>query len=237
MSEPVSRSSARQGRPFYGDDAPNWTFAWVLRATLCRLALAIWRVKVRGIEILPTEGGAILCANHIALMDSLLLWCVRLPKQPHFVAKSELYKVSGTKGKLLAWLIDMVGGMPVERGTADRVMITRATDLLKRGEWIAIFPEGTRLKGSDREALGQAMGGAAYLALRADVPLIPIGIAGTDKIMPPGARFPRFPRVSFVFGEPLFPDAFEGGRKERTTAMTEELMQAIKALRGEARAQ
>jgi len=235
MTRHTLKSDVRQGRPFYGDDAPNWTFAWVLKATLCKLALVAWRVKVIGAEHLPREGGTLLCANHIALMDSLLLWCIRLPRQPHFVAKSELYNVSGTKGKLLAWIINMVGGMPVERGTADRAMITRATDLLTRGEWVAIFPEGTRKKDGDPEALGEAMGGAAYLAMRANAVLVPIGIAGTDQILPKGARLPRFPRVTYVFGEPIDPASFEGRRKEKVTAITDELMAAIRHLRDVAR--
>jgi 1-acyl-sn-glycerol-3-phosphate acyltransferase len=230
-----TKSALRRGKPFYGPHAPNWGFAWTIKATISRLALWVFRVRVQGIENLPTEGAAVLCANHIALMDSVLLWCVRLHKQPHFIAKSELYTVSGTKGRLLAWFIDMVGGMPVQRGTADRTMIANATDLLNAGEWLAIFPEGTRNKGADKEALGEAMGGAAYLAMRADAPLIPVGIDGTDRIFVKGAKLPRFPRITFAFGEPILPADFEGRRKQRMEAITAQVMASIREMRKRAR--
>ncbi|MCL2491624.1 MAG: 1-acyl-sn-glycerol-3-phosphate acyltransferase [Coriobacteriia bacterium] len=229
------KAELRRGLPFYGEEAPKWGLARFIKAGPARIVLALWRVRVIGAENLP-EGGAILSANHVSLLDSVIMWCTRLPKQPHFVAKSELYKVSGLKGRLLAWFIDSVGAMPVERGTADRLMINRATDLLKKGEWVAIFPEGTRVRGgSDPSAMGEALGGAAYLAQRTSVPIVPIGIAGTDEINVEGKVLPRFPQVTFLIGEPIYPDRFEGRRKEKVQKITDELMISIRRLRDEAR--
>jgi len=171
------------------------------------------------------------------MLDSVMLWCSQLPKQPHFVAKSELYNVSGTKGRLLGWFLDMVGAFPVERGTADRTMILQASDLLRGGEWVMIFPEGTRKKdGVVSAEMGEALGGAAYLAQRIGVPVIPIGIAGTEKIMVEGNKLPRFPRVTIVIGAPIDPAEFEGRRKEKVKHITDVLMEQIHELRDLARA-
>lgn len=223
------RASERRGKPFYGPDAPNWNFAWLVKATIGKLLLAVYRTRVVGIENLP-EGGYILSGNHVSYMDPALLWCVKYAKQPHFIAKSELFRID-----LIAWFLDHFGAMPVERGTADRLMITRATDLLKRDEVVAIFPEGTRVRGNDHESLGEAAGGVSFIALRANVPVVPVGIAGTDEIMPPGTRIPRFPRVTISIGEPIYPEQFEGGRKEVVEKMTAEVMTRIHEQRNDAR--
>jgi 1-acyl-sn-glycerol-3-phosphate acyltransferase len=90
---------------------------------------------------------------------------------------------------------------------------------------VGIFPEGTRR--FKRAEDDDARGGAAFIALRNEVPLLPVGIAGTDRIKPPGAKMFRFPKVVIAVGEPIDPAAFEGGRKERVEAITAELMRRI----------
>ena len=230
------KASQWRGKPFYGPDAPNWAFAWILKYGIAWMLPLLWRIRVIGKENLPA-GGAVLSCNHVSMMDSVLLWSLRLGKQPHFVAKSEIYKLKLGNWHWLGWILDMVGAMPVERGTADRTMINNSTDLLNAGEWVCIFPEGTRVRGGDdADAMGEALGGAAFLALRTGVPLVPIGIAGTERIMQEGKRLPRFPRVTYIIGTPIHPDQFEGKRKERVTDMTAALMQSIHALRDQARA-
>jgi 1-acyl-sn-glycerol-3-phosphate acyltransferase len=113
-------------------------------------------------------------------------------------------------------------------------MISTATELLTGGELVGMFPEGTRGQiGS--EVLGEAHQGVSFIALRADVPIVPVGIAGTDKALPRGAKLPRFPRVTIRFGEPIYPAEFEGGRKERMEAVTAELMARIAIERDKAR--
>lgn len=229
------KASQRRGKPFYGKDAPNWWFAWFIKYGPGQIIPLLWRIKVLDKEKLP-DGGCILSCNHVSMMDSVMLWCCRLGKQPHFVAKSELYHPHIGNWHWLGWLLDMFGAMPVERHTADRVMINHCTDLLKRGEWVCIFPEGTRKRDEDDDTrLGEALGGAAFLAQRTNVPIIPIGITGTEGIMVEGKRFPRFPQVTYLVGDPLYPDQFEGGRKERVSNMTNRLMRSIYALRDEAR--
>jgi len=230
------KASTRRGKPFYGPDAPNWWLMWGLKYAIAWILPVLFRIRVIGKENLPKDG-AILSANHISMMDSVLLFPLRLGKQPHFVAKSELYRLKIGSWHWLGWILDMVGAIPVERGTADRKMINQSTDLLNAGEWMCIFPEGTRKKdGEVSEEMTEALGGAAFLALRTDAPIVPIGIAGTDKVMPYGKRLPRFPRVTYVIGDPIYPDQFEGKRKEKVTNMTNALMEDIKQLRDTARA-
>lgn len=175
----------------------------------------------------PREG-AILAGNHVSYLDPALLWCA-VPRPVHFVAKAELWGTSW-----FGWLLDRLWAFPVERGSADRTMITTATGLLGHGELLGMFPEGTRgATGSDE--LGEAHGGVAFIAIRAGVPIVPVGIAGTDRALPKGSRIPRFPRVTISCGEPVYPETFTGGRKERMQAMTTELMNRIALEREKAR--
>jgi 1-acyl-sn-glycerol-3-phosphate acyltransferase len=156
------------------------------------------------------------------------LWSVT-PRPIHFVAKAELWEVSW-----LGWILDRLWAFPVRRGAADREMIATASRLLEGGDLLGMFPEGTRRRDHDDD-LGPAHGGVAFLALRAGVPVVPVGIAGTELALPAGAKFPRFVPVSIVVGEPILPDRFEGGRKERMEAMTVEIMKGIAQARDRAR--
>lgn len=216
-----------QGQPIAGPDAPAWRLARFLRATVGRLLLAAYRTRFVGAESVPGSG-AILAGNHASYLDPALLWC-GAPRPVHFVAKAELWRVGW-----LGWCLDRFWAIPVERGSADRAMISRATGFLSNGDLVGMFPEGTRgPSGSDD--LGDAHGGVAFIAMRAGVPIVPVGIAGTDKALPRGAKLPRFPRVVFSYGEPIHPDDFDGGRKERIEAMTAELMRRIALERDRAR--
>lgn len=219
-------SQTLRGKPWQGPDAPKWRFARFVRATVGRLLLALYRTRSSGWANVPS-GGAILAGNHVSYLDPALLWCLT-PRPTHFVAKIELWDTGW-----LGWALDHFWAFPVHRGAVDREMISTATTLLAGGELLGMFPEGTR--SSSGEELGEAHGGVAFLAIRAGVPVVPVGIAGTEKALPRGAKYPRLSRVRFVFGEPVYPEAFEGSRKERTEAMTAEIMRRIDAVRTEAR--
>lgn len=217
-----------RGRPVTGDDAPRWRLARLVRATIARILLAVYRTDASGWENVPA-GGAILAGNHVSHLDPALLWCAT-PRPAHFVAKAELWEI-----RWLGYLLDHFWAFPVRRASADREMIQTATALLQNGEVLGMFPEGTRKRDADPDALGEAHGGVAFLALRADVPVVPVGISGTERALPAGARVPRFPRITIRVGEPVWPSEFEGGRKERMDAMTGRIMERIAAIRDEAR--
>lgn len=199
----------------------------VVRATLGRGALAIYRTRLRGRENVPS-GGAVLAGNHVSYLDPVLIWS-GAPRPVHFMAKVELWKQ-----RLLGAALDRLLAFPVHRGAADRTALSRAHELLTSGQLVGIFPEGTRQSARDGR-LGEASEGVAFIALRAGVPVVPVGIAGTEKALPRGARVPRFPRVTIVFGEPVQPEWFgEGSRKERVDRMTHAVMERIARARAEA---
>jgi len=214
------------GAPISGPDAPGWWFARFLTVTLKPLLRFLFRMRTRGAENVPASGGYILAGNHVSYFDPILLWCV-IPHRTHFMARSELFDIP-----VVRWVIIRVWAFPVARGSADRAAITRATEMLSAGEPVGMFPEGTRKavgeSAEDAAALGEAHSGVAFIAMRAGVPVVPVGISGTEKVMPRGAKFPRLARVTVSIGKPVYPEEFtEGGRKERTAAMTAEIMRRI----------
>lgn len=196
----------------------SFALARIVRVTIGSALNALFRVQLVGAERIP-EGGVILAGNHLSYADPVLLWC-RSPRPVHFMARADLWEHD-----VIGWALDQFWAMPVKRGSADREALQRAGEYLKSGEPVGIFPEGTRkFKKADDE---DARGGAAFLAMRNEVPILPVGIAGTDRIKPPGAKWFRFPKVVMCVGEPIRPEDFEGGRKERVEAMTSELMRRI----------
>jgi len=196
-----------------------------VRATFGRLVLLLFRTRLEGAERIPA-GGALLAGNHVSYLDPVLLWCAS-PRKVHFMAKRELFE----RG-IVAWLLPRFWGFPVNRGEPDRTAIVTATELLRSGELVGVFPEGSRRDTESGEALGQAHGGAAFIALRAGTPIVPVGFSGTERAMPRGSRFPRFVRTRITVGEPIDPQAVapEAGRKERVEAVTAQMMAAIERL-------
>jgi 1-acyl-sn-glycerol-3-phosphate acyltransferase len=135
------------------------------------------------------------------------------------MAKSELWD-----SVVIGWLLDRFWAFPVKRGESDRAALTRAGAYLKSGEPVGVFPEGTR----NRDGEAEAQGGAAFLALRNGVPVVPVGIAGTERISPAGTHGIHFPKVVISFGAPIDPALIPaGGKKERVEMMTAEIMRRI----------
>jgi len=221
-------SADLRGKPMGGEGAPRWRLARFLRTFVAPFLVAAFRTRYLGAENIP-DGAVIFAGNHVSYLDPALMWA-GAPRRIHFVAKEELWSVGW-----LGWALDHLWAFPVRRATADREMISTATALLARGEAIGMFPEGTRSRDTSSDELGSPHGGVAFIALRAGVPVVPVGIAGTDKALPAGAKLPRFPRVTMLFGHAVRPEDFEGDRKERMEAMTVELMKRIAAARDAAR--
>jgi 1-acyl-sn-glycerol-3-phosphate acyltransferase len=196
----------------------SFWFAHVIRATAGALLAALFRTRVIGRSNMPATGGVVLAGNHISYADPILLWCCS-PRPVHFMAKSELWEST-----LFGTGLDYFWAFPVNRGEPDRVALTRAGEYLKAGEPVGIFPEGTR----NLDGRAEAQGGAAFIALRSRVPIVPVGIAGTERIMPAGSRLIRLPKVAISFGEAIDPEAFGGGRKERVEAITALVMRRIR---------
>lgn len=177
----------------------------------------IYRVRIEGKENIPTEGTYVVCANHKSLMDPPLLCCC-LPFPVRFMAKEELFR-----NKLFGGLLRAVGAFPIKRGKSDIGALKSAIRMLENQEHVAIFPEGTRSKG---DTLKRGKQGAALIAVKAGVNILPVGIEGDYKL---------FHRMTFRIGkvislEELFERKTTG---EELQAITDErIMPSIGALAG-----
>ncbi len=162
-------------------------------AVVCGTVAIPHKVIVVGAEKLPTSGAYVLCPSHRSMIDIPLVAFVTT-RRIRFFGKTELWKHAP-----LGALFDFMGGIPVERGTTDRRSIQMSLAALAGGEPLCIFPEGTRRNGPVIEDVFE---GAAYIALKAGVPLVPVGIGGTERIMR-GTRRYRPGRVAVVVGDPI----------------------------------
>jgi 1-acyl-sn-glycerol-3-phosphate acyltransferase len=173
---------------------------------ICRMA---FRLKVEGREHEPASGPLIVAGNHASLLDPPLIgMCLR--RQSAYMAKDDLFAVP-----ILGPWLRSIGSFPVRRGAADRTAIRRSLEVLKRGRVLVIFPEGTR---SVDGRLRDAEPGAAMIALRTGVPVLPAAVVNSYRILPKGARWPRFEQVTVRFGPLLDVPKVEGRLDHETLA-------------------
>ncbi|NBE84553.1 lysophospholipid acyltransferase family protein [Micromonospora rubida] len=202
------------------------------RLTVAPALRLAFRPTVEGLEHIPETGGAIFAGNHLSVADELFLGTV-VPRHLAFWAKSEYFKGTGPKGALSKFVLTGLGAIPVERagGRAALSAFDAAIPVLKAGDLVAVYPEGTR---SPDGRLYRGRTGAARLAVAAGVPIIPVGMVGTDRAQPIGTRVPRPGRADIVvrFGKPL---DFTGRPDDRTSLreMTDEVMGEIQKLTGQ----
>ena len=198
--------------------APRPSPVYMLVAALSwPFVYGVFRLRARGREHLP-DGGYVLAANHNSNFDP---WPLGLPLFPRrylrFMAKSELF---WTPFKQFAYAC---GAFPVRRGQADLEAIETATELCREGHIVVMFPEGTRRKkGLRKKYEARAHTGAARIALDANVPLVPVGIVGTD-------RLGRLAQLRVAYGPPIPLDDL-AGREDAPQVATERLMTAIDEL-------
>jgi 1-acyl-sn-glycerol-3-phosphate acyltransferase len=192
-----------------------------------------WRPKVEGLENIPQTGGAIFAGNHLSVADELFLGSV-VPRHLAFWAKSEYFQGTGLRGRFNRFIMEGLGAIRVERagGRAALTAFDGAIPVLKAGDSVAIYPEGTR---SPDGRLYRGRTGAARLAVAAGVPLIPVGVIGTDKVQPIGQPYPKpvgWGKVTIKFGKPI---DTEGRPDDRTSlrVLTDELMSEIQKLTGQ----
>ncbi len=195
----------------------------VVRTIVWLWCLLWFRVTVEGRELLPAHGAYIVAPVHRSNLDTPFASCITT-RRLRFMGKDSLWKV-----RQAAWFLSALGGFPVTRGTADREALKRCIEVLEGGEPLVVFPEGERKSGPIVQPL---FDGAAYLAIKCQVPIVPVGIGGSERAMPKGSKmiWPR--KVHVIVGQPLVPPATARGRAPRpeVSAMTAELRERLQAL-------
>jgi 1-acyl-sn-glycerol-3-phosphate acyltransferase len=165
------------------------------------------RMTINGREHVPKQGAFVLAPVHRSYVDTPIAGCVTT-RRLRFMGKDTMWK-----NRQFGWVLSALGAFPVTRGTADREALNRCIAVLEAGEPLVLFPEGERKSGPVVHPL---FDGAVYVAIRAGVPIVPVGIGGSEKVMPKKAKF-VFPRkVHVEVGAPIpAPQAPEGGRVPR----------------------
>jgi 1-acyl-sn-glycerol-3-phosphate acyltransferase len=205
-------------------------------AVIAPTAKLLWRPTISGSENVPAAGGVILASNHLSFIDSFAIPIVA-PRPVSFLAKSDYFTGTGVGGALRRGFFETINAIPVDRHSsrAAQESLDSALAVLRDGRAFGIYPEGTRSRDG---RLYKGRTGVAWLALTADVPVVPVGLRGTDEVQPVGSSFPRLgAHVTVRFGQPIRPDAYRdlpAGRARRQ--LTDEVMDAIAALTGQERA-
>ena len=201
---------------------------WIVKGLLTPFIRIFVRLRVEGREHVPRHGAVILACNHRSFLDSFFIPLV-VRRRVTFVAKAEYFDDPKT-----AWFFKSCGQIPIRRegGSASERALASATEVLRAGGVFAIYPEGTRTRDG---LLHRGHTGVARLALRCNVPIVPVGLIGTDDVQPVDSRFPKlFRRVVVNFGEPVDPARYAGREQDHMALreLTDEVMYEITQLSG-----
>jgi 1-acyl-sn-glycerol-3-phosphate acyltransferase len=180
--------------------------------------------EVVGAENVPRSGALIVCPNHSATLDPPMVPAFLPRRDSWSMAKSEYFK-----GGLVTWLFRHYHAFPVVRHTADRTALRTAFEILKSGQALIIYPEGTRVESG---MLAEPEPGAGFIAQKAGCPIVPVGLTGTRDCLPKGAWWPRRTQVSIKFGKPFMvparrPDGTRITREEASDAIMLEIAELL----------
>lgn len=187
------------------------TFYQFAKGVVAAVFFPLYRIEVKGKEHFPKDGAVLLCSNHIDNLDPPTVG-ISAPRQVHFMAKEELFRVP-----VLGGIVRKVGSFPVKRGLSDREALRKGLSVLKDGGVLGLFPEGTRSKDGK---LGKGLAGAGFFALRSNALVVPCAVIGTYK---------PFNKVRVFFGEPINLDSLRE-RKATAEEATEFIMSKIAEL-------
>jgi len=206
------------------------------RAFCLLLFRGLWRPVVVGRENIPAFGPVILASNHLSFIDSIVI-PLSVTRRVVFLAKAEYWEGRSPAAWPRRLFFATFDAVPLQRAQQRdaQASLDLARRVLDRGDAFGIYPEGTRSRDG---RLYRARTGVGWLSLAAGAPVVPVGLVGTDRVQPIGARFPRLHRVRVAFGEPVHPEAYTGlppGRARREIADT--VMDRIAALSGQERAE
>lgn len=176
-------------------------FYRVVRSLINWFCRIFWRTSVIGGERIPKSGSFILAPIHRSNIDTPLA-CTVTRRRMRYMGKDSLWKK-----RPIGWTLSALGGFPVSRGTADREALRRCIFVLESGEPLVLFPEGERKSG---ESVQPLFDGAMYIALKAGVPVIPVGIGGSERAMPKGKKYLRPSKCVVIVGHAMLPPRSEG---------------------------
>ena len=184
------------------------------------IARILYRFEVIGLENVPESGGVIICPNHTSNVDPVVL-AVSLKRQIYFMAKAELFKNS-----ILGRFFRALGAFPVERGKGDTSAIDTAEEILKSGEQLGLFIEGTRSKTNE---FLRPKTGCAMIAYKAGVPVLPVCITGAYE-----HKLKLFKKNIIFIGKPLFVgEKIKDGTGKEFREVSRFIMENIKSLKSE----
>ena len=192
---------------------------YALTKIICRLLFGIvFRTKVIGAENIPAAGAFILAANHVSNWDPPFLGTFSR-RIVNYMGKEELFK-NPVMAQICRWL----HVFPVKRGAADKTAVKTAVKVLKAGDCLGIFPEGTRSKTGK---MGKAESGVSLIAAMTKAMIIPAAIVNTEKIFSAEVKIPR---LAVVYGTPIH---FDGSAKDKEAlaAFAQQLMSEIAKLK------
>jgi len=182
---------------------------------------------VTGAQNIPASGGAILAANHQSVVDSVFL-PLMVDRPVTFSAKAEYFTASGPMARVWAWYLRATNQLTMDRDgpRAAQDTLEAALALLQQGQLFGIYPEGTR---SPDGRLYRGRPGVGWLALKSGLPVIPVALSGTRKVLPPGRIIPRPGRIGVTIGQPLAiaPELFDAPPGKARRQIADQVMAAI----------
>ncbi|MEO1058626.1 MAG: lysophospholipid acyltransferase family protein [Actinomycetota bacterium] len=202
-------------------------FYALVRGLVHIVVAMVTRIRISGRTNLPADGAYVIAPVHRSYIDTPIVACITR-RRIRFMGKQEMWKYPR-----IGWVFSALGGFPVARGSADREALRRCIAVLEQGEPLVLFPEGERKDGPIVQPL---FDGAAFVAARARVPIVPVGIGGSARVMPRGAKRIYARKVHVVIGEPIVAEVSERGRVSRRAIadMTERLSVDLQRLFDEA---
>ncbi len=204
---------------------PSMAWYKALRVFFDVVFHTFWPMRIRGRENVPRTGSAIIVCNHLSLVDPFAV-AYAAHRIVRFMAKEELFRTP-----VLGFIIRRMGAFPVDRSRQDAQSMRIALSVLKEGELLGMFPEGTR---STTGQMQELRTGALRIAARTRTPIIPVAIIGTNRALPPG-KWIRPAQVSVIFGEPIeFTELYDRNDKgepmERALETLRERIQALQSV-------
>lgn len=184
-----------------GNGFGSRVFYRLVRNLLTFFCRTFWRTSVIGSNKIPRTGPFILAPVHRSNIDTPLA-CTVTRRRLRYMGKDSLWKK-----KPIGWVLSALGGFPVSRGTADREALRRCIEVLEAGEPLVLFPEGERKSGSVVQPLYD---GVTYIAMKAGVTVVPVGIGGSERAMPKGKKYLRPSKCVVLVGDPIAPPSTDG---------------------------